>query len=393
MAIKCPKCGSANPDNARYCWNDGTALATQTGFHPFRFRGGAAAASLMELGAQVDKNWDDGKYHLYRGDFANWLSGIGRGDLASAARDIASQEQDEDIGLEKFLQSFGPDAPPSPQLVVNIPSINFGRVDVECIPKGKYTKTLNISNAGRGHLYGTAKSTQAWLQIDKTDFSDNHITITATAVSPARRANIIIQSNGGTETISVTINPVHPWWKLSLIYSSIGAGLGVIRLIIALIRLAVYYQTETIGMWFPYAEFLAESKPWFYSHLFVFGIIGVLGGAIWGSIKWHGGTGVLRGFSLGTVGGGIAAGVIGFILFALGQYGDYIIHPLFYFIGGGDTPWVAVYCWGIVGFLVGTAVGVTRWLIKIRRPYLYAVPAAAVAIIFFSLWLIGNVYN
>ena len=65
MAVKCPKCGNANPDNARYCWNDGAILATQAGLHPFRFRSGAVANSLTELGAQVDNHWEEGKYHLY----------------------------------------------------------------------------------------------------------------------------------------------------------------------------------------------------------------------------------------------------------------------------------------------------------------------------------------
>lgn len=26
LAIKCPKCGKVNPQNAQYCWNDGTFL-------------------------------------------------------------------------------------------------------------------------------------------------------------------------------------------------------------------------------------------------------------------------------------------------------------------------------------------------------------------------------
>ena len=31
MALKCPKCRAVNPDNARFCWNDGEKLVT-TGF-------------------------------------------------------------------------------------------------------------------------------------------------------------------------------------------------------------------------------------------------------------------------------------------------------------------------------------------------------------------------
>lgn len=28
MAITCPKCGKLNPDDARFCWNDGEKLVT-----------------------------------------------------------------------------------------------------------------------------------------------------------------------------------------------------------------------------------------------------------------------------------------------------------------------------------------------------------------------------
>ncbi len=122
MAITCPKCGKLNPDNARFCWNDGEKFVT-TGFQPFCFRSGTVANSLSELVTQIDAHWEDGKYSLYQGDLANWLGSIGRSDLASTARSIISSESDQDIGLEGFLQSLGPDAPPSPQLQITPTSL------------------------------------------------------------------------------------------------------------------------------------------------------------------------------------------------------------------------------------------------------------------------------
>jgi len=105
MALKCPKCGSVNPDIARFCWNDGEKLVT-TGINPFRFRDGSTATTIAELTIRIGHNRSDSLVHLYQGDFSVWLSSIGRADLAMIARQIVAVESEAYLGLEKFLASL-----------------------------------------------------------------------------------------------------------------------------------------------------------------------------------------------------------------------------------------------------------------------------------------------
>jgi len=195
----------------------------------FRFNDGTEANSIPEFVAAIDKNWEEGKRYLYNhDDLADWLETIQKDDFAKTARNIISGESDQDIGLEKFLQNLGSDAPPKPQLTISPSTIDFGTVDADKISKGGYTKQFTISNAGRGHLHGTVSYSESWVAIDKTEFTGNSTTITATAKAVGRSANIKIQSNGGTETLPATMNTVYPIWKPILsLECLIGAGVGL----------------------------------------------------------------------------------------------------------------------------------------------------------------------
>ncbi len=247
MAIQCPKCGSTNPDNARFCWNDGEKLVT-TGFQPFRFRSGAVANSLSDLVRQTDAHWEDGKYHLYQWDLAIWLASIGRVDLASEARSIVSSERDQDIGLEKFLQHFGPDAPPSPQLQVTPTALDFGTVDGEGIASSNPTRQFRITNTGRGHLYGTIQSSDAWLTVEGR-FSGNAVAITARATREGKQATIQIDSNGGEQAVPVRMNPVRPWYRIGVLKYSVAfflIGLGELFPAIALVNSAMNQGDATV---------------------------------------------------------------------------------------------------------------------------------------------------
>ena len=404
MAIKCPKCGNANPDNARYCWNDGTILATQSGLNPFRFRSGAVANSLTELGAQVDNNWEDGKYHLYSGDFANWLSGIGRGDLSSIARHIVSQGKNEDIGLEKFLQSFGVDAPPLPKLTVNEASLDLGRVDVNLISSGKYTKQFNIANPGRGYLYGDITTSVSWLQLDTSSFNGNNITVTVTAVRPGKRGTIIIRSNvGGTKKIPVTMEPIHPWWKPVLMYGGIGTGVGIIRSIIAVIHLAVYEKSSSVfflnQIFSSTSEFGLINRAWIISHVIILSIIGAIVGVILHKVKWGGlrskplsKANRLASMFIGAVAGGIVGVIIFYLFLPLDHVLAYILHhnPHLSTSKFAEFSWGVIICWSAFGLFVGIVVGVCRWLVKIRRFFFCAIPVVSLGIVLYMLWAMGN---
>jgi len=392
MAIKCPKCGNANPDNARYCWNDGAILTTQSGLNPFRFRNEAVANSLTELGAQVDNNWEDGKYHLYSGDFANWLSGIGRGDLSSIARSIVEQEKNEDIGLEKFLQSFGSDAPPLPGLTFSEDSLDFGKVDLNLISSGKYTKQFSIANPGRGYLYGDITASVSWLRLDTSNFNGNNTIVTLTVVKPGKSGIILIRSNGGRKKISITMNPIHPWWKPVSMYGGIGIGLGIIKIVIALIHLAVYERT--FGIWglgkvlsFP-SELWFINRAWFMSHVIILGIIGIIGGAIWHRIKLSESASFFR----SAVVSGIAGSMIFFLFLPLDHFLIYTLNH----IPQASTSRLAEFSLGVMilwcmfGLFIGIIAGVCRWLARIRRFFLCAIPIVVLGSVSSIMWAMVN---
>lgn len=235
MAIKCPKCGSTNPDNARFCWNDGEKLVT-TGFQPFRFRNGAVANSLTDLVAHIDAHWEDAKYHLYQGDFTGWLASIGRADLASEARTIVPGESDQNIGLEKFLQRFGPDAPPAPHPVVTPQQIDLGTINNED-PK---TRNIQVTNTGRGYLYGEVhlSTNLPGLQISQHEIRGK-ATVTLTlepqhlAVKRGYHTELVVDTNGGVLRVPFSCYVSYPVSKTILRLAAkgaIGAGIaGAIR--------------------------------------------------------------------------------------------------------------------------------------------------------------------
>jgi peptidoglycan/xylan/chitin deacetylase (PgdA/CDA1 family) len=206
MGIKCPKCGSINPDNAPFCRKDGEELKAAD-FSPFSFSSGATVASISELAEQIDVYWSESIDYLYQGDFASWLDSIGQGDLANKAREIVETEPDRNIGLEKFRSYLGQDASSAPRLKLSHTVINFGRVDIEQISSGKYTLQFEIINGGKGHLYGKVTCSQPWLSLDVPSFSGNRIVVNIKVVGIGYDVHILIQSNGGSAKIPVAIRP------------------------------------------------------------------------------------------------------------------------------------------------------------------------------------------
>jgi serine/threonine-protein kinase len=388
----CPKCQTSNPVGVPVC------LACQTPFtgttmNPFCFRSGKQATTLRELVTLIDGNWTDGIYHFYAGDITNWLGGIGRADLATTARNIIANEKDENIGLEKFLQSLGPDAPPAPKLKVDKTKVNFGNVDVERISKRQYSRMLRITNASRGHLYGTIKSSASWLQVSDNNFSVNNITITARAGSAGRKAEIEIRSNGGNIKIPVEMNPVHTWYKPVL-----KAGFGGIILF-------ALYQFITYTIFIELFHYSALGSLLVAFQMFVqnmkigavmgpmIAIVGAIGCKIYNigktprALKWQ--------------------KVIWWTLALSGSVLGIITTPiLFYIYRGLNLPLlhlvpvyrkdivglmiVASIRGGIIGLLIGSSIGFLKWLRKIRKPLMYPVVIGGLLFILLLLWAIGD---
>src|SRR5579862_4846526 len=101
MSQVCSKCAHANPPEAIYCYFDGVVLGghsgngskVQAGARPFPsqfvFPSGQVCQNFDQLAVACQKNWTSAVDLLKQGFFASFLAGIGRTDLALAAKEAA----------------------------------------------------------------------------------------------------------------------------------------------------------------------------------------------------------------------------------------------------------------------------------------------------------------
>ena len=71
------------------------------------------AHDVAELAQACDLHWEDGKFHLYRGDFEERLRKWGRTDLESKTAVLRRQFVNQDVGLDAFIRLLDPAYPPS----------------------------------------------------------------------------------------------------------------------------------------------------------------------------------------------------------------------------------------------------------------------------------------
>ncbi len=167
MSATCPACQRLNPVGARYCYYDGVALGGSEGapiavgsrpfLMPFVFPSGRNCRTFDELVRACESDWDQAREMLRNGFFQGFLGGLGRADLALAARQ-AAQEPDLDQGLDSFLARLPGQRTP-PALSVSPREINLGTVRRD----EKRTFILAIENTGMGLLTGAARSDVPWL--------------------------------------------------------------------------------------------------------------------------------------------------------------------------------------------------------------------------------------
>src|SRR5689334_24361724 len=114
MVQTCSKCSRANPGDAIYCYFDGFVLAghgqrggpvavgTQTFANPFVMPSGRQCRSFNELALACQEEWPAACDMLKEGYLESFLSGLGRVDLALAARE-AARFPDCDRALDQLL--------------------------------------------------------------------------------------------------------------------------------------------------------------------------------------------------------------------------------------------------------------------------------------------------
>jgi len=133
-------------------------LAPHGAAEPIHLRSGGVARNVAELAAACDQHWEDGKYHLYRGDFEERLRKWGRADLETKAAAIRQQHSNQDLGLDVFLRLLDPAYPPSHLQVAP------AALDLGVVPWGEQRSVaVEVLNSGHGALQADTAQRPPWL--------------------------------------------------------------------------------------------------------------------------------------------------------------------------------------------------------------------------------------
>src|SRR5437868_3810874 len=101
MARMCSRCSRINPVEAAFCYYDGALLdrvganggpiaaGTQEFPQPFVFPSGQVCRTFDQLALTCQENWPAALEVLQQGYLESYLGGMGRADLALAAREAA----------------------------------------------------------------------------------------------------------------------------------------------------------------------------------------------------------------------------------------------------------------------------------------------------------------
>jgi hypothetical protein len=229
MAHTCPRCSRVNPAEALYCYNDGTSLGngaararpgTQEFPMPFVFPSGQTCRTFDQLALACLDNWGTAQELLRDGVLAGFMGGLGRADLAVAARE-AARYPDRDRGLDGFLAKLPTETLSPPRLNVEPKQLNLGVLRV-----GQDARLeLHLYNQGMGLLHGSIHCEGCtWLAFDggakQKVFQFLHDAVIPLHVqgkqlrahNKPQEGRLTFESNGGTLTVTVTIDvPVRPF--------------------------------------------------------------------------------------------------------------------------------------------------------------------------------------
>jgi hypothetical protein len=228
MGRVCRNCSRVNPPEAFYCYYDGAvldghglnggpiAVGAQPFLTPFVFPSGRRCRNFDELVLACDTEWQIAQNLLQNDFFEGFFRGMGRADLAIAARQYA-RSGDHDRALDEFLSKLPCTRRDSAKLFAQPLEVNLGQV-----ARGRdHRFILHLENQGAGLLYGTVLCTDTnWLSIgDGSAASPQKIfqcrldaTLPINIVAKNLRAGnkplegrLTIESNGGQATILVRL--------------------------------------------------------------------------------------------------------------------------------------------------------------------------------------------
>ncbi len=233
MVQTCSKCSRANPAEAVYCYFDGfvlgghgrnggpVAVGAQVFPNPFVFPNGRTCRSFDELALACQEEWAAARDLLAQGFLEQFLGGLGRVDLANAAKE-AAQFPDRDRGLDQLLAKLPSDVLAEPTLRIEPLEVNLGVVQRDTSRRFE----LHLENQGMRLLYGSVDAGESWLALgDPPSGSEKHFQFTHEQIIPVHvrtdklRANtkpvegkLLIESNAGPAVVVVRASvPVQPF--------------------------------------------------------------------------------------------------------------------------------------------------------------------------------------
>src|SRR5262245_8474588 len=170
MSLVCAQCSRVNPTEAAYCYYDGAALSGRAGGpindgaapfpNPFVFPNGLSCRNFDQLAMACQQNWSAAMDLLRQGFLGSFFGGMGRVDLAMAAREAAAFP-DLERGLDQLIAKLPSQAVQQPKLQAEPTEVHLGLVKIG----EDRTTELHLSNLGMRLLYGTVTSDSKWLTL------------------------------------------------------------------------------------------------------------------------------------------------------------------------------------------------------------------------------------
>jgi hypothetical protein len=222
MSVTCTHCTRINPRDAVFCYHDGRPLDgraagvvdVQAFPRPLVLPSGRACRTFDQLALACQEEWDGAAALLRQGALEQFLGGIGRADLALAAR-AAAEFPDTDRGLDQLLARLPSQALAPPRLHLAATEINLGIIKADA----DQSILLRISNNGMRLLHGTIASGDNWLVLgdgpgapEKLFQCTTATTVTVRVLSKHVRAGnqgmegrLLIDSNGGSATVMISL--------------------------------------------------------------------------------------------------------------------------------------------------------------------------------------------
>lgn len=234
MVQTCSKCSRINPAEASYCYYDGSVLGSHgvnggpinTGSQPFHhffvFPSGKTCRNFDQLAVACQQHWTEAAELLQQGLMENFLGGLGRADLALAARESAHYP-DLDRGLDQFLRKLPSEVLEEPRLDVEVRDINLGVLYVG----EDRNLDLHLINQGMRLLYGSVSRDERspWLGLGDPPAAQKLFQFGSDLIMPIHvigkhlrasskpmEGRLVVESNGGTETITIRATvPIMPY--------------------------------------------------------------------------------------------------------------------------------------------------------------------------------------